>query len=271
MVSRFGESELRATLMAQSMNDWAVSQRLYWAATRLELPKWSARRFEFLSSTGFFPTDRRPEIMRFKSLIEQSSSQANLLGSWVYGENLVARFPSGLKVASLGALEPFFAADPWTKALAGKVVLVIHPFVTSIRSQFERRHRIFGDTEFLPDFNLVVLAPPVTFPDQIHQLGESGASFFSELSKLEARVSAIEFDVAIIGAGAYGMPLAAFVKSIGKCAIHLGGATQLLFGIWGARWDAYPAHRALKNRYWTRPLPDERPSGWESIERGAYW
>ena len=45
------------------------------------------------------------------------------------------------------------------------------------------------------------------------------------------------FDVAIIGCGAYGMPLAAMLKQAGKQAIHLGGATQLLFGIKGKRWE----------------------------------
>ena len=33
------------------------------------------------------------------------------------------------------------------------------------------------------------------------------------------------------------MPLAAFIKSIGKKAVHLGGSTQILFGIKGERWD----------------------------------
>lgn len=43
----------------------------------------------------------------------------------------------------------------------------------------------------------------------------------------------INFDTAIIGCGAYGMPLAAQIKNAGRQAIHLGGAVQLLFGIKG--------------------------------------
>ena len=49
----------------------------------------------------------------------------------------------------------------------------------------------------------------------------------------------IDFDVAIIGCGAYGFPLAAKLKQAGKQAIHLAGATQLLFGIKGKRWEEY--------------------------------
>ena len=39
------------------------------------------------------------------------------------------------------------------------------------------------------------------------------------------------FDIALIGCGAYGFPLAAFVKGIGKKAVHIGGPLQLFFGI----------------------------------------
>ena len=39
----------------------------------------------------------------------------------------------------------------------------------------------------------------------------------------------IDFDVAIIGCGDYGLPLAEKLKSHGKQVIHLGGATQLMF------------------------------------------
>ena len=46
----------------------------------------------------------------------------------------------------------------------------------------------------------------------------------------------IDFDTAIIGCGAYGFPLAAKLKAAGKQAFHMGGATQLLFGIKGSRW-----------------------------------
>ena len=75
------------------------------------------------------------------------------------------------------------------------------------------------------------------------------------------------FDIAIIGCGAYGMPLAAYCKQIGKKAVHLGGATQLLFGIKGKRWDNY----SLYNDYWVRPLESETPRNAGKIESGCYW
>ncbi len=88
---------------------------------------------------------------------------------------------------------------------------------------------------------------------------------------MKERIRCIDFDIAIIGAGAYGLPLASFIKNMGKKAIHLGGATQLLFGIKGKRWDNLPYFRKLYNENWVRPLPDEIPDNFQAVESGCYW
>jgi hypothetical protein len=86
-----------------------------------------------------------------------------------------------------------------------------------------------------------------------------------------AEVEKVDFDIAIIGAGAYGLPLAFHVKSLGKKAIHMGGATQILFGIKGKRWDHHEVISKLYNEHWVRPLPSERPEHYYDIEKGCYW
>ena len=60
---------------------------------------------------------------------------------------------------------------------------------------------------------------------------------------MKAQIDKEDFDICLIGAGAYGFPLAAYVKRKGKKAVHLGGALQLLFGIKGSRWED-PNHLA---------------------------
>ena len=47
----------------------------------------------------------------------------------------------------------------------------------------------------------------------------------------------------------------------------MGGATQLLFGIKGKRWD----DMGIYNGYWVRPDETERPKGLEKVEEGCYW
>ena len=84
-------------------------------------------------------------------------------------------------------------------------------------------------------------------------------------------IKQIDFDIAIVGCGAYGLPLAAKIKEIGKQAIHLAGATQILFGIRGARWDVRPEMQKYFNEYWIRPSDSERPKDAQSVEGACYW
>ena len=55
-------------------------------------------------------------------------------------------------------LEPYWAIEPWTRALEGKKVLVIHPFASLIESQYaEKRELLFQDKRVLPSFELKTL------------------------------------------------------------------------------------------------------------------
>src|SRR5262249_50092160 len=73
------------------------------------------------------------------------------------------------------------------------------------------------------------------------------------------------------GAGAWGLPLIAHARSLGRTGIHLGGATQLLFGIRGAHWDGKAAFQSFFNDAWVRPSPSDRPDKFRDIENGCYW
>jgi hypothetical protein len=102
---------------------------------------------------------------------------------------------------------------------------------------------------------------------------------------MENEIDKIDFDIAIIGCGAYGLPLAAHVKRIGKQAVHIAGGTQLLFGILGKRWteqyqgfwhyrpgiDISLDYRPLFNEYWVSPSQNEKPKYSEKVEGSCYW
>ena len=46
----------------------------------------------------------------------------------------------------------------------------------------------------------------------------------------------INFDIALLGCGGYGLPLCHFIKTkLNKSAIYIGGGLQLLFGVFGGR------------------------------------
>jgi hypothetical protein len=76
-----------------------------------------------------------------------------------------------------------------------------------------------------------------------------------------------DFDIALIGCGAYGLPLAAHVKKMGKQAIHMGSGVQLLFGIKGKRWDKHDIY----NRHWISPVMEDVPKQSDRIEGECYW
>ena len=167
-------------------------------------------------------------------------------------------------------LEPFEAikegVTPWTRTLAGKKVLVIHPFEESILSQYRNWDRIAGVKDILATFSLEVLRPPITFAGR-----QSALPWYEHLERLKDQLATKDFDVAIVGAGSYGLPIAAHAKSLGKVGLHLGGITQLLFGIRGRRWESRLPLEDWAQQGWARPLQSEIPARASDIERGAYW
>ena len=149
---------------------------------------------------------------------------------------------------------PCYADKPWTSALEGKKVLVIHPFDESINSNYAIKDKLFENKNFLPDFELITMKAVQTLADNKDVPYEN---WFEALESMKKQMSDIDFDVALIGAGAYGFPLGAYAKEIGKQALHIGGMLQLYFGIRGKYYDQFNYH----NEYWTRPLEDEKPNG----------
>ena len=89
---------------------------------------------------------------------------------------------------------------------------------------------------------------------------------------MKNKIDNVDFDIALIGCGAYGMNLAAHIKRRGKIAIHMAGWTQMLFGIYGNRWiEDRPEYTKYINSYWIRPSENEKPFGAEKIENACYW
>jgi len=221
------------------------------------------------NNPGIFPaTDQGFE--KFRVTYTEAMKAVDILGlmKCPYEKAVVTRHAAKAMLCEIGDLEPYYHPVPWSKYLAGLRVLVVHPFAASIESQY-RKHRntLFLDPGVLPEFELLTVLPPQTLSGNT-----GGFSSWSEaLVALLDRIADKAFDVAIIGCGAYGLPAGAFVKTLGKVGIHLGGPTQMLFGVRGGRWDAMAGGRLLTNDHWCRPSPEERPPNWKNVEGGCYW
>lgn len=224
------------------------------------------------SNAGFFPYDVSLGREFYNRMLEDIS-QIDILASYIYQEKYVDQFLTSLKMRINldGFYAPFMFRNPWSQALKGKRVLVVHPFVESIRYQYEHnRTKLWDNLDVLPEFKeLLTLKAVQSIADAKEQPYKN---WFEALKYMEDEISKLDFDVAIIGCGAYGMCLAAHVKRMGKVAIHLAGWTQMLFGVYGNRWiKDQPEYSKYINKYWIRPNENERPKGAEKVENGCYW
>lgn len=271
LVARIGRSELEALvtyLMSTIKSEYPGQKILKYL--RGELPRfwWHQGIVNNLGNlSGMFSTSKEGlNIFSRRSL--DDCQLVDILGAWNKDESFLSRYLENSSKVPLQDLEPYYNSPPWSRALANKKVLVIHPFEASIRGQYTLREELFKDKDTLPEFELITYKP-------IQNLaGNIDPRFTTWIEALEfmcKEISGIDFEIAIIGAGAYGLPLGAFIKKIGRQAIHLGGATQILFGVKGARWEVDPFFRDLFNDKWIRPKDEETPTGASKVEGGCYW
>lgn len=255
MIGRFGSTEIKAVLYPKLpffISPFLKNRVLQNMATL----------------SGFFPSNSET-IKAFSQLMYQDMGQLDILGSWRIEEFLLREHFPNAKLVELKCLEPYFSENPWTEILDGKKVLVVHPFSTTIERQYHKnREHLFANKRVLPKFQSLKTVKAV---QTIAGTKGNFSNWFEALDSMKAAIDEKDYDVAILGCGAYGFPLAAHVKRCGKKAVHLGGATQILFGIRGKRWDTHPVISGFYNEHWVRPAPEDVPSGAAKVENGCYW
>lgn len=226
---------------------------------------------EAKDNAGFYPLDKQ-SIHKFAEIYMNAARNIDILcaGCWFLQlESCYEWYSPKATLVSSALIYPFWEKMSWTRALKGKNVLVVHPFAELIEKQYEKRAHLFLEADILPQMNLNVYKA-------VQSIGGSAeyVSWFQALEKMEMDISKIEFDIALIGCGAYGMPLGAFIKEhLHKKAIHMGGSLQILFGIKGKRWECerYDYQHKLYNENWVRPTGDLIPLSGNLVENGCYW
>ncbi|WP_373218921.1 hypothetical protein [Ruminococcus sp. 5_1_39BFAA] len=225
-----------------------------------QLRKWS----------GFFPATNE-NGQKFTDLMIESSRLTDYLavGFQAMEDYFINEYmKKDVFLSEFRSFEPWYGNNPWTQALKGKKVLVIHPFSKTIESQYKKRAYLFPGTDILPEFELHTVTAVQTVAGQ---LDPRFSSWFEALEYMYDEALKTDFDIALIGCGAYGFPLAAKLKKAGKMAIHMGGMLQVLFGIKGKRWDEDPIVSRYYNDCWVRPGEDEKPKSSNVVEDGCYW
>ena len=277
MIARYGATELMCIINYLGVKRGkpnilryllGLEEDWWWRESSLkQIEQWS----------GFFPATI-PNVEAFCELILNDSQYVDILASWLKDEYKLKDYLHAKSFIQGLFLDPFWSENPWTKALQNKKVLVVHPFAQLIESQYnEKREHLFKNPNILPKFQLKTIKA-------IQSLGGVNNGFkdwFEALKYMENEIDSCDYDICLLGCGAYGFPLAAHIKRTGKKAVHIGGSLQLLFGIIGKRWED-PNYGSLElggkgfypkliNEFWIRPGINNKPLNAQQVEAGCYW
>lgn len=266
MIARFGSTELSCIVNYLGVTNLHHS---VWKYIKGEQSQWWWNKNimnQMQQWSGFFPATEE-KLSQFCEMMIKDAQEVDLLGSWLRNEYKVLDDNDKVDRVWLPWLEPFHAKEPWSRVLKDRNVLVVHPFFEEIVSQYNNhRERLFADNRVLPKFASLRVVKAV------QSLGGESNGFkdwFEALDWMKHEMDKAPYDIALIGCGAYGFPLAAHAKRTGHKAVHLGGSLQLLFGIKGKRWDKDRA--GFYNNYWTRPIVPSIPQNAKDVEDGCYW
>lgn len=270
MIARLGANELAALVNYVGVKIKPMNSLAYISGNS---PSWwwDEKTIQLLhTGAGFFPpTEEKTE--QFCQLMLEDIPLVDILGSWLPGERYFEEELKHAEKVQLLSLDPYWATEPWTKALEGKKVLVVHPFSETIKTQYKKRKHLFSNN-LLPEFELKTIKAVQSIAGEKTPF----ADWFDALDHMKEKINQTDYDICLIGAGAYGFPLAAHVKRMGKKGFHLGGSLQLLFGIRGKRWESPDYHHTynypgLVNKYWVSPNEQEKPTNANKVEGGCYW
>lgn len=234
-----------------------------------QLPEYLKHEAE--DQAGLYPYTEKT-VFEFSNNMYQALDQVDLIPVWNkviphFEQQVLNTYCSHSYKTELQHLEPYFFEKPWTKHLKNKKVLIFSPFAKSIEQNYKVLDKIWCN-KIQPNFDLKVYRYPFALkisPSEKYKVSDDVYKEFLSILRNE------DFDVGIFGTGYTSLLFAAECKKIGKVGIHLGGPTQILFGIKGQRWRDIQQFHPFFNKYWTDPLEEEKPIKRDAVEGGCYW
>jgi hypothetical protein len=150
--------------------------------------------------------------------------------------------------------------------IAGRKVLAISSFDGLIQQQYDSGN-VYKIYEKFPK---IAGLSTVKFPYCFLNNGPH-QNYFETLDAIFEEIKKQDFDIALLGCGAYGHMLCHRIHSeLGKDAIYIGGSIQTIFGILSKR--EKDVSKLPVNEYWITEIPEEYiPANYKQIENGCYW
>ena len=210
----------------------------------------------------------------YNESIKNSNAMAYFDSAIIEEQNFFCKNYSIDKIHSR-SVEPFYAMsegkEPWTMYLKEKKVLIIHPFIDTIKSQISSGFKLFGDKHLFHEDQKYVFYK--TFNtlcgNHVH------CHWLETFTIMCKEIEKLDFDIALVACGGYGLLISDFIKTkLNKSAIYVGGGLQLFFGVFGKRWensDFWKSHFKKYNTKMVRPSGKEVVDDKEKAEGGSYW
>jgi len=220
---------------------------------------------------GLYPYNKETTV-QFAKDMKDALKEVDLIPKWnkvnpVFEKYVFEEYCKNAHFTELQHLEPYFFDKPWTNYLDGKKVLVMSPFAESIQNNFLNLEKIWNG-KIKPNFGLKTIKYPFALkiqPTPTYSTSDEVYKKYLDILRKE------DFDVGIFGTGYTSLLFTAEAKRMGKAGIHLGGSTQILFGVKGQRWREIKEFQPFFNEHWTDPLPSELPEKRNMVENGCYW
>jgi len=218
-------------------------------------------------------------IIEFCKLYINAVNESTCLAAWdklMLQEQEILRNKNCAQLI-FSILEPFYCCleniNPWSHKLLGKKVLIVNPFVESFKKQLNNNFQIFKDPNkkiFLDGQEFVFYKSYVTTAgNHLH------SSWIETFDIMCNDISKLDFDIALLGCGGYGLPLSNYIhKKLNKSVIYVGGGLQLLFGVMGKRWEDNDMWKKIireNDTKFIRPSGDEILKNKERVEGGCFW
>lgn len=231
-----------------------------------------------LYNDGIYSKNGLSKIELYCKMYNKSVIESNYLASF---ENLYVNnqnfYKNNFNVNQIHSrvLEPFYLLEknviPWTHYLKNKKILIIHPFIKSFKKQLNNDFQIFKNKKLFDKNQQFVFykSYQTIAGNHIHN------DWYETFTLMCEDIKNIDFDIALLGCGGYGLPLCHFIKTeLNKSAIYIGGGLQLLFGVFGGRWENSEFWKKIieeNDCKFIKPSEEEICKNSNTIENNCYW
>jgi hypothetical protein len=236
--------------------------------------------FSSLQQTGIFPND--PEFcLSFNEFYMEQVRNIDSLGicyNHPHELEIIKHYRLSNNLIFYPEQEPDRSrpnndANCYLPSLRDRKLLIVCPFAKFLAGRanealFERVWSKTGKRWFHPR-NVDALEFPYGFSRDTHAKYPTA---FELLEDIKTEILKRDFDVALIGAAGLAIPIASFVKRLGKVGLDLGGALQFFFGVQAKRWQDWEHFkRDYFNEYWEYVPAEYTPKETDVCDQLAYW